>query len=88
MASNNNTPRIVELAAQISTSVAQLQEQLSAGGLPTPSFDESFPGTYPANVTQLRDAVLDASAELHELLLDPLMLLFKFASVCVRSKLQ
>ncbi|PVI04128.1 S-adenosyl-L-methionine-dependent methyltransferase [Periconia macrospinosa] len=76
-----NTPRIVELAAQISTSVAQLQEQLSAQGLPSPSFDESFNATYPPNVTQLRDSLLDASAELHELLLDPLMVLFKFASI-------
>lgn len=81
MASNENTPRIVELAAQISNSVAQLQEKLSAEGLPSPSFDENFPGKYPAGVAQFRDAVLDASAELHELLLDPLMVLFKFASV-------
>ncbi|PSN59372.1 S-adenosyl-L-methionine-dependent methyltransferase [Corynespora cassiicola Philippines] len=81
MASNENTPRIVELAAQISNSVAQLQEKLSAEGLPSPSFDENFPGMYPAGVAQFRDAVLDASAELHELLLDPLMVLFKFASI-------
>jgi hypothetical protein len=81
MASNNSTPRIVELASQISTSVAQLQEQLSAEGLASPSFDEDFPSKYPINATQLRDTLLDATAELHELLLDPLMLLFKFASV-------
>jgi hypothetical protein len=76
-----NTPRIVELAAQISSSVSQLQEQLSAQGLPSPSFDENFNASYPANVTSLRDSLLDASVELHELLLDPLMLLFKFSSV-------
>lgn len=81
MATPNLTPRIVELAAQISSSVAQLQEQLSVGGLPSPSFDENFVGNYPANVTELRDAVLDATAELHEILLDPIMVLFKFASI-------
>ncbi len=81
MASLNTTPRIVELAAQISTSVAQLQEQLSAQGAPTPSFAEDNPETLPANVSHLKDAVLDATAELHELLLDPILLLFKFASV-------
>jgi hypothetical protein len=83
MAAPNGTPRIVELAAQISSSVAQLQEQLSTEGFPSPSFDENYSGKYPANVTELRDAVLDASAELHELLLDPLMVLFKFASVSI-----
>lgn len=81
MASSNSTPRIVELAAQISTSVAQLQEQLAAQGAPTPSFDEDRPEKLPSDVADLQDAVLDATAELHELLLDPIMLLFKFASV-------
>src|SRR4051812_10639361 len=81
MASPNTTPRIIELATQISTSVAKLQEQLSAQGAPTPSFAEDSPENLPADVIHLKDAVLDATAELHELLLDPLMLLFKFASV-------
>lgn len=81
MASTNTTPRIVELAAQISTSVAQLQERLLAQGAPTPSFAEDSPEHFPAEVSNLKDAVLDATAELHELLLDPMMLLFKFASI-------
>jgi hypothetical protein len=81
MASSNTTPRIVELAAQISTYVAQLQEHLSAQGAPTPSFAEDSPGSLPHDVSHLKDAVLDATAELHELLLDPLALLFKFAAV-------
>lgn len=81
MASPNTTPRIVELAAQISTSVTQLQEQLTAQDAPTPSFAEDSPENLPADVSHLKDAILDATAELHELLLDPLALLFKFAGV-------
>ncbi|KAI5920336.1 sterigmatocystin 8-O-methyltransferase [Camillea tinctor] len=81
MSSSNTTPRIVELAAQISTSVAQLQERLSAQGVASPSFAEDNPQTLPADVSHLQDAVLDATAELHELLLDPLSLIFKFASI-------
>jgi hypothetical protein len=81
MASPSTTPRIVELAAQISSTVAQLQEKLSAQGAPTPSFSENNPEKLPSNVFHLQDAILDATNELNELLLDPLSLLFKFAAV-------
>lgn len=81
MASPNTTPRIVELAAQISTSVAQLQERLSAQGAPTPSFAEEGPESLPPGVSHLKDAILDATAALHELLMDPLALIHKFAAV-------
>lgn len=81
MASPNNMPRMVELAAQISTSVAELQRQLTAQGAPSPSWAEDSPEGLPADVSNLQDAVLDATAELHELLMEPLMLIFKFASV-------
>lgn len=81
MASSNNMPRIVELAAQISNSVNELQERLTAQGAPSPSWAEDSPECLPANVSNLQDAVLDATAELHELLMEPLMLIFKFASV-------
>lgn len=86
-ASTKNMPRIVELAAQISTSVAELQEQLTAQGAPSPSWAEDSSESLPANVFNLQDAVLDATAELHELLLEPLMVLFKFASVRPRLPL-
>jgi hypothetical protein len=79
--SNDTTPRIIELAAQISDSVTKLQEKLSAQGASTPSFAENGPELLPSEVSSLKDAVLDATAELHEILLDPLLLLFKFASV-------
>jgi hypothetical protein len=85
--SNDTTPRIVELAAQISSSVTKLQEKLSAQGAPTPSFAENGPESLPSDVSSLKDAVLDATAELHEILLDPLYLIFKFAAVSVARTL-
>ncbi|KAF2008738.1 S-adenosyl-L-methionine-dependent methyltransferase, partial [Aaosphaeria arxii CBS 175.79] len=81
MASRNSCPRIVELATRISSSVAQLHEHLSAQGVVTPSFAEDNPENLPANVAHLQDAILDATAELHELLLDPLALISKFAAI-------
>ncbi|ETS76489.1 hypothetical protein PFICI_11876 [Pestalotiopsis fici W106-1] len=58
-----------------------LQANLSAQGVESPSFAESSPPTLPSDVHQLRDDVLDATAELHEVLLEPLMLIYKFAGV-------
>lgn len=81
MASSSNTPRIVELAAQISASVAELQEHLSAQGVPSPTFDEDSPPFLPADVSHIRAQLLDATAELHEVLTEPLMLIFKFGAV-------
>ncbi|OAK96075.1 hypothetical protein IQ06DRAFT_352317 [Phaeosphaeriaceae sp. SRC1lsM3a] len=78
--SSNTTPKIVELATQISSSVTQLQEKLSEQGVATPSFAENGPDLLPEDVPSLKDAV-DATAELHEIFLDPLLLLFKFASI-------
>lgn len=69
MASPNTAPGMVALAAKISSSVAELQELLSAQGLPSPSFAKDC------------DAVLDATSELHELLLEPMSLVFKFSAV-------
>ncbi|KAI0164060.1 sterigmatocystin 8-O-methyltransferase [Xylariaceae sp. FL1272] len=76
-----STPKIVELAAKISSSVAELQEYLSAQGVESPSFAENSPPNLPSDVFHIRDDVLDATAELHELLLEPLMLIYKFAGV-------
>ncbi|RYC60928.1 hypothetical protein CHU98_g5281 [Xylaria longipes] len=81
MAPPDATPKIVALAAKISSSVAELQEYLSAQGLESPSFDENSPPNLPSDVSHIRDDVLDATAELHELLLEPLILIYKFAGV-------
>jgi hypothetical protein len=83
MAPTDVTPRIVELAAKISTSVAELQAYLSAQGVESPSFAENSPPNLPSDVHHLRDDVLDATAELYEVLLEPLMLIYKFAGVMI-----
>ncbi|KAI1458806.1 S-adenosyl-L-methionine-dependent methyltransferase [Annulohypoxylon moriforme] len=80
MEPHNTTPRLVALAATIHDSVAKLQGILSAQGLPSPSFDEDNPTSLPPEASKVQDAVLDATAELHELLLEPLPLLFKFSA--------
>jgi hypothetical protein len=77
MAASQNIPRIVELASQIGNSVAELHEYLSTRGIASPSFADDNPETLPADVTHLQDALLDAAAELHDMLLDPMSLLFK-----------
>ncbi|KAK0625348.1 S-adenosyl-L-methionine-dependent methyltransferase [Bombardia bombarda] len=67
--------RIMELAQTISASVAEIDKTLSALGLQSPSFDEDAPTEYrPREVSDARDVVLDATAELHDLLLEPLFL--------------
>ncbi|OTA98974.1 hypothetical protein M426DRAFT_257799 [Hypoxylon sp. CI-4A] len=81
MASPDTTPKIVALAAKISSLVAELQESLSAQGVESPSFDENSPPSLPSDLHHIRDDVLDATAELHEVLLEPLMLIYKFAGV-------
>ncbi|KAI1439591.1 sterigmatocystin 8-O-methyltransferase [Annulohypoxylon stygium] len=70
MESPRKTPRIVELAAKINASVTELQGLLSAQGMPSPSF----------NKDSSEHAVLDATTELHELLMDPIPLTFKFSA--------
>lgn len=85
MALAGATPRIIELAAKISTSVSELHACLSAQGIESPSFAEDSPPTLPSDVHHLRDDVLDATAELHEVLLEPLMLIYKFAGVAIHQ---
>ncbi|KAI1204466.1 sterigmatocystin 8-O-methyltransferase [Annulohypoxylon truncatum] len=81
MASPNDTPRIVELATQISASVNEMQKRLSDQGVPSPTFGEDSPQSFPADVYNLRTQILDATAELNEVLTEPLMLIFKFAAI-------
>lgn len=81
MAIAKSTPRIVELATQISKSVADLQAVLDAKGVPSPSFDENAPPKLPKEANDAQDAVLDATAELHDLLLEPVTLVLKNSAV-------
>ncbi|KAF2757494.1 S-adenosyl-L-methionine-dependent methyltransferase [Pseudovirgaria hyperparasitica] len=71
MGAGQSTPRIVELAASISENVAKIQEILDAQGAPMPSFDEDSP-PLPKEIAGPQHAVLDATAELQDLLQDPM----------------
>ncbi|KAM7191681.1 6-hydroxytryprostatin B O-methyltransferase [Rhypophila sp. PSN 637] len=84
------TARIIQLAQIISASVTKINEVLSIQGLPTPSFNEDLPANIlPAEGLDARDAILDATAELHDLLLGPLHLVKTHAgsnnSVCMQA---
>jgi hypothetical protein len=91
MAENSNTQvngegstaRIVELAKIITASVSRLEAALSDKGVQLPSFDEDSHHECPIEAFDARDAVLDASSELYDLLLDPLTLILKQGGVRV-----
>ncbi|KAK8120451.1 sterigmatocystin 8-O-methyltransferase [Apiospora kogelbergensis] len=70
MSPSSSSPRIVELASKIQSSVIQLQSILDAKGVPSPSFAENAPDRLPREATEAQDAVLDATQELYDLLLD------------------
>ncbi|KAI1500603.1 sterigmatocystin 8-O-methyltransferase [Biscogniauxia marginata] len=53
MASPRTAPRMIVLAAKISSSVAEFQELLSAQGVPSPSFAEDSPECLPAFLMSL-----------------------------------
>lgn len=58
-----------------------MEPVFSEKGLPPPSFDEDAPGKFPLEAFDARDLVLDAAAELYDLLLDPVNLILKRGSV-------
>lgn len=68
---------ILELAATISNHVSKLHETLVAQDIPSPSFLEDAKPRFPKEAWDARDEVLDAAAELYDLLLEPLTLLYK-----------
>ncbi|KAI1470345.1 S-adenosyl-L-methionine-dependent methyltransferase [Daldinia caldariorum] len=75
MASKESLSRIVQLANTIVVSVRKIEEVLSAEGIPLPSFDEDAAFNLPPEIATDHDAVLDATAELHDLFLEPLNLI-------------
>lgn len=76
MAPPSSTSRLVQLARTISDSVSKIDDVLSSQGLPPLSFDEDVPvGYLPDEISHARDMVIDATAELHDLLLEPLHLI-------------
>ncbi len=74
-------PRILQLANTISASVANIHQVLAAKGIPPPTFDEDSVFSSPAEIAKDQDAVLDATAELHDLLLEPLNLIHRHCGV-------
>ena len=83
MSSNESLSRIKELANTISASVHKIEEVLSAKGIATPSFDENASFNIPLELSSEHDAVLDATGELHDLLLEPLNLIHRHGGVSV-----
>ncbi|KAI5920332.1 S-adenosyl-L-methionine-dependent methyltransferase [Camillea tinctor] len=89
MASKESLSRIVQLANTIGTSVRKIEETLSAKGISSPRFDEDASFNIPLELTTDHDAVLDATAELHDLLLEPLNLIHRHGghnnSLCLQA---
>ena len=77
-----STARILELSNIISTATQQLHDSLNAQALPLPSFEEDMTLTLPSNLEVVRDTLLDATSELHDLLYGFQNLLSSYGSVC------
>jgi hypothetical protein len=71
------TTRISELTAIIAANTAKVDEYLASQGLPTPSFDADSPPklVFQGPVATYRQAILDATDELHALMLGPIGIL-------------
>lgn len=69
--------RITELATIISKNTDRIDQFLISQGLPFPSFDIDAPDklSLPDELEAIRGVILDASTEIHELLLSPKELL-------------
>lgn len=85
-ASKMEIHRILQLSNTISKSTAAIHDILTARGLPLPSFDADAPESLPDEVSAAQDAVLDASSELHDLLLGPFNTLESYGSVSFTSQ--
>ncbi|CAG8950964.1 hypothetical protein HYFRA_00006361 [Hymenoscyphus fraxineus] len=65
--------RIQELSDIIAASVATIQRGLKEKRLPLPSFDEDSPTTFPLDLTDAQNSVIDATTELRDLLMEPML---------------
>lgn len=76
------TTRIGELASIIESNTAELDGYLSSRGLPTPSFEDAAPKFLEEKpVAACRQAILEATDELHSLMLGPFEI-FQDPDVC------
>lgn len=73
--------RIVELAAITANSTKALDEILASKGYAEPSFAENAQLSIPEEASSARDTILDATSELHEILLEPPSLLLRVGAV-------
>ncbi|TVY36627.1 O-methyltransferase [Lachnellula occidentalis] len=64
--------RILELANDIGKFTSLIHDHLALHDLQFPSFNPDTPGTLPDELLKAQDAVLDATAELHDLLMPPI----------------
>jgi hypothetical protein len=78
-----STPRIQQLAETISTSVAKIQEVLKAKGIESPSFNEDAPTNFPLEIFEAQSAVLDATSELNDLLMEPMSMIHSLGAVSI-----
>jgi hypothetical protein len=88
MAPKESLSRIVQLARIISASVDEIEDVLIAQGIESPSFDEDATFKVPLELSTQHDAILDATAELHDLFLEPLNLIHRHAGVCILARTQ
>jgi hypothetical protein len=80
--------RIAELAAIIQEKTTVLDEYYAAHGLPSPSFDESYPAVVqlPEDIAAARDTITEANDELSALLNGPVSsIYYDVARVSPRS---
>ena len=78
----SSSARILELSNLISTATRQLHDSLLDQNLPLPSFEEDMTLTLPSNLDTVRDTILDATSELHDLIYGFQNLLSSYGSVC------
>ncbi len=79
-----SVPRIVQLAGIITNSVAKIQEILVCHNAPSPSFDEDAP-PLPQAIENTQNAILDATAELHDLLTEPVDMIHRVSRACTMN---
>ena len=81
--------RISELASVIAGKTAEVDEYLSSKNITTPSFDPEFPyqSLLHPDIIATRQAILEATNELHALMLGPLDVLVPNVRIGLHSPL-
>lgn len=81
--------KVVELASRIMENATKFEEHYRSQGLPAPSFDADQPLRIqlPGDIAAVREAILEASTELQELIQGPVGII-QHATAFVRSHQQ